>query len=108
MNLANLPGEDDDAGKSVEFDFHQIVFHFSVGKLLVQIVLTVAKKYIKNCIINSKLFLFQLLFLGHHGRHSGDAGAGGGNSEENSSFVSGGVGEKRTRFVLNIILISAR
>jgi hypothetical protein len=54
-----------------------------------------------------ELFLFQL-YLGHHGRHSGDAGAGGGNSEENSSFVSGGVGEKRTRFVLNIILISAR
>jgi hypothetical protein len=44
MNLANLPGEDDDAGKSVEFDFHQFVFHFSVGKLLVQIVLIVAKK----------------------------------------------------------------
>ena len=40
------------------------------------------------------------IFLsGHHGRHSGDAGTGGGNSEENSSFVSGGVGEKRTRFV---------
>ena len=39
------------------------------------------------------------IFLsGHHGRHSGDAGTGGGNSEENSSFVSGGVGEKRTRF----------
>ncbi len=44
MNLANLPGEDDDAGKSVEFDFHQFVLHFSVGKLLVQIVLIVAKK----------------------------------------------------------------
>jgi hypothetical protein len=96
MNLANLPGEDDDAGKSVEFDFHQYVFHFAVGKLLVSIVLIVAKK---NCLINSQLF------SGHHGRHSGDAGAGGGNSEENSSFVSGGVGEKRTRFVLNIILI---
>jgi len=44
MNLANLPGEDDDAGKSVEFDFHQYVFHFAVGKLLVSIVLIVAKK----------------------------------------------------------------
>ena len=47
------------------------------------------KRVFKQCQINT--------YLGHH-RNSGDAGTGGGNSEENSSFVSGGVGEKRTRY----------
>lgn len=41
---------------------------------------------------------------GRHGRHTGangSGGVGGGNSEENSSLVSGGAGEKRTRFSLS-------